>query len=146
MAYCLRHAGPQMAEDVVAETFAVVWRKRDQIPDPPLPWLIVVAKNNLSAMRRKHQRQDDVAHRLRPLTELAAASPEMGVEHRAEILAALDQLNEDDREALLLIAWDGLQVREAARVLGTTPGALRVRILRARACLRKNSLEGATHA
>ena len=47
----------------------------------------------------------------------------------------LSKLREKDREALLLVAWDGLQYDEAARVLGCTPGALAQRILRARQLL-----------
>ncbi|GAA1391056.1 RNA polymerase sigma factor [Luteococcus peritonei] len=146
MAYCLRHAGAQSAEDAVAETYAIAWRKRDQLPPDPLPWLIVTARNTISAQRRKDQRQGQTAQRLAPLEDLATASPELTAVNRQQILQALSSLSEDDREALLLIAWDGLSTRDAARVLGTTPGALRVRIHRARARLRTDDLQGAHHA
>lgn len=145
MAYCLRHAGAQSAEDAVAETYAVAWRKRAQMPDDPLPWLIVTARNTIAAQRRKNQRQTDVAERIAPLTDLAANSPAVSVERRAEITEALDQLSDDDREAILLVAWDGLSIRDASRVMGVTPGALRVRLHRARARLRSTTLEGASH-
>ena len=39
LAYARRHANRDDAEDVVAETFHVAWRRRDVVPDEPLPWL-----------------------------------------------------------------------------------------------------------
>lgn len=44
MAYALRHVGPDGAEDVVAETFLVAWRRLDRVPEDALPWLLVVAR------------------------------------------------------------------------------------------------------
>jgi DNA-directed RNA polymerase specialized sigma24 family protein len=52
LAYARRHASPDDAEDVVAETFHVAWRRRDVVPDEPLPWLIGVAHNVLRAQWR----------------------------------------------------------------------------------------------
>lgn len=57
MAYCLRHVGPQAAEDAVAETYAVAWRKRQHLPADPLPWLIVTARNTMHSQQRRHARQ-----------------------------------------------------------------------------------------
>lgn len=145
MACCLRHAGPQGAEDAVAETYAVAWRRRHQLPDDALPWLIVTARNCIHSQRRSARRQSQLSDRIAGLSQLAASPADVGVQRRDEILTALDWLPEDDREALLLIAWDGLSVRDAAQVLGTTPGALRVRIHRARARLRARHTEGAFH-
>jgi RNA polymerase sigma-70 factor, ECF subfamily len=42
-----------------------------------------------------------------------------------------------DREALTLVAWDGLEPHEAAVVLGDSPGSFRVRLHRARTRLRR---------
>jgi RNA polymerase sigma-70 factor (ECF subfamily) len=50
-----------------------------------------------------------------------------------EVLSGLD---EDEREVLLLSAWEGLSSREAAAVLGTSPAAYRMRLARARRHLR----------
>ncbi|MGI8803161.1 MAG: sigma factor-like helix-turn-helix DNA-binding protein [Solirubrobacteraceae bacterium] len=41
-------------------------------------------------------------------------------------------LAEADREALLLVAWEGLEIADAARVLGCRPATLRMRLHRAR--------------
>jgi DNA-directed RNA polymerase specialized sigma24 family protein len=45
--YALQHAEPGSAEDVASETFLVAWRKLRDVPDPPLPWLLGVARNLL---------------------------------------------------------------------------------------------------
>ena len=131
MAYCLRHTGPQAAEDAVAETFAVAWRRRGRLPSDPMPWLIVTARNTLAAHARGEARQRRVAERVAPLTQLATTPPDMDDSRRQELLTVLESLPLADREAILLVAWDGLTTRDAARVLGVTPGALRVRIHRA---------------
>ena len=48
------------------------------------------------------------------------------------VLDALASLKEDDREALLLVAWEGLSHRDAARVLGVRETTFGVRLHRAR--------------
>lgn len=45
---------------------------------------------------------------------------------------AFGRLSGDDREALALVAWDGLTPAKAARSLGCSPVAFRVRLHRAR--------------
>ncbi|HXO07260.1 MAG TPA: sigma factor-like helix-turn-helix DNA-binding protein [Solirubrobacteraceae bacterium] len=49
-----------------------------------------------------------------------------------EIRRALDALSANDRELLLLVAWDGLSPAQAGSVLGLTPAAARSRLHRAR--------------
>src|SRR5215212_7524990 len=49
-----------LAEDVAAETFAVAWRRREQVPQPPLPWLYAVALRVIANQRRSYERR----HRL----------------------------------------------------------------------------------
>ncbi len=46
--------------------------------------------------------------------------------------AALARLAPREREALMLIAWEGLTPTQAASVLGESPGAFRARLHRAR--------------
>lgn len=46
--YALQHAERDAAEDVASDVFLIAWRRRDSIPDPPLPWLLGVARNLLS--------------------------------------------------------------------------------------------------
>ena len=124
LAYCLRR-GPDTAEDALAETFAVAWRRRDAIPEEPLPWLYGVARRVLANQRRSARRQGAVADRL-------AAEPRPEGREAEPVLAALAQLRPADRELLLLVAWEGLTHAQVAQALGTTTAACRVRLFRAR--------------
>lgn len=63
---------------------------------------------------------------------MAGDSQEVGVERRLELVQLLAKLPDHEREALLLVAWDDLSADQAARVLGISAGAVRVRIHRAR--------------
>ena len=60
-AYALRHCGPVDADDVVAETFAVAWRRIDVVPDPAIGWLIVTARNVVNGRRRTERKHVDLA-------------------------------------------------------------------------------------
>lgn len=135
LAFAIRRIqGRATAEDVVSETFAVAWRRRDRIPDPVLPWLYAIANRVLANHRRAakrrgrlDQRISDDAHRL-----AGDADPADLVGERTAFHSAFSRLSEGDREVLRLVAWDGLDTRDAARVLDCTPGAYRVRLFRAR--------------
>jgi RNA polymerase sigma-70 factor (ECF subfamily) len=129
LAYALRRADAEMAQDVVAETFTVAWRRLDDVPDPPLPWLLGVARRVLANLRRGERRRTALLDRLRrePRT---MAHPEPGQE--GAVLEALAALPERDREALLLHAWEGLDHAGAGTVMGCSATAFGVRLHRAR--------------
>ncbi|GIG29790.1 RNA polymerase sigma factor [Cellulomonas marina] len=139
-AYAVRHVGVHDAEDVLAETFTVAWRRRDEVPALVLPWLLVVARNTVANRRRTELRHDE---RVAALAAVAgpAGGADDGVEHhvaeRAQLLGALALLSEADRPALLLTAWDGLGPAAAALVAGCSTTAFKVRLHRARARLQR---------
>lgn len=132
--YALRHVGPDQAEEVVAETFLVAWRRLAHIPGDALPWLIVVARNTIRAAHRSTYRRRILERDLARLSEAMAegASVERQVMEREALLRGLERLTPREREALLLTAWDGLSIEQAATVAGCRPGALKVRLHRAR--------------
>jgi RNA polymerase sigma-70 factor (ECF subfamily) len=129
LAYALRRADPAMAEDVVAETFAIAWRRMDEMPPEPLPWLLGVARRVLANLRRGERRRGALLDRLR---REPPALVQAGPGERGEVLAALASLPERDREALLLHAWEGLDHAGAGTVIGCSPAAFAVRLHRAR--------------
>ena len=113
------------------------WWRGDvgDLPVEPLPWLLVVARNTLANRRRHQVRQDrlvDAAGRLSALAGPAAAAEQAVVDHDA-VLAAIAILSDREREAVLLVAWDGLRNADAARVAGCSTRAFEVRLSRARA-------------
>jgi RNA polymerase sigma-70 factor (ECF subfamily) len=63
-AYVLRRAGASTADDVVAEVFVVCWRRFEEIPVDPLPWLLGVARRVLSTQRRGERRRGALHERL----------------------------------------------------------------------------------
>jgi RNA polymerase sigma factor (sigma-70 family) len=136
-----RVAGRESAEDAVADTFAVAWRRRDRIPDgdEALPWLYAIAANVIANQYRSSSRRQSLGETLAREASFTAppADPAEALGGRDELAAALGRLEESEREALRLVAWEGLSTRDGARVVGCSPGAFRVRLHRARRKLAK---------
>lgn len=138
LAYARRHVGVHDAHDVVSETFLVAWRRWNDVPDPAIAWLLVTARRVVGNQHRSARRRHALADRIALLDGVASVedmtTPETAL-HRSEALEQLASLTEDHREALLLIAWDGLTTDQAATVLGLRPAAFRRRVSRARTAL-----------
>ena len=131
-AFAARRASRTAAEDVVAETFLVAWRRLDSIPEQALPWLLAVARRVLANQRRSAGRRLALTTRLgASTTGCEAIAAEQQSDH-PEVLDALARLSPHDRDAITLIAWDGLDAEQAATVLGCTRAAFYVRLHRAR--------------
>jgi RNA polymerase sigma factor (sigma-70 family) len=127
------------AADVVAETFLVAWRRIGEVPlgDGARLWLYGVARLTLANLHRAQRRRTRLGARLAETlrTELSTAPAPAG--EAAEVLRAVGELGEDDRELLLLVSWEGLSPAEAAKVLGISGLAARSRLHRARRKLRR---------
>jgi len=130
LAYVLRRASPAVADDVVADVFLVAWRKRDDLPAEPLPWLLGTARKLLANRRRGEERAVALQHRLALERTSAAAAIVDEVDER--VIHALGRLSERDRELLMLLVWDELSQAEAATVLGLRKNTVAVRLHRAR--------------
>ena len=131
-AYAVSRAGRDLADDIVADTFLVVWRRLDAVPPAAQPWLLGVARNVIRERYRSEVRQASIAAELRAWTTDATRDFADGVADRAALLAALGRLDDSDRELLTLVAWQGLTTREAARVVGCSAATYLVRLHRAR--------------
>ncbi|WBB65205.1 RNA polymerase sigma factor [Micromonospora sp. WMMD812] len=146
-AYAVTRAGRQLADEVVAETFLVAWRRLPDLPRAtPLPWLLAVARNVVGERYRAEERQQAVAAEMRAWIideELSVGDVADGVAERAAVLTALARLSDDDRELLTLVAWHGLAPGQAARVLGCSTATYYVRLHRARRHL-KDAMAAAT--
>lgn len=132
----MRRIDPAKADDIVAEVFLVAWRRLDDVPAEPRPWLFGVATRVLANERRRAARQDAAFDRLAP--NAASVEPtESPALASHPVGEALRSLSDPDREALLLTAWEGLTHREAARVLGIKEATFTVRLHRAKRRLRR---------
>jgi RNA polymerase sigma-70 factor, ECF subfamily len=125
-AYVRRRVPEDVVEDVVADVFLVCWRKLDDVPAQALPWLYAVARRTLANERRRSARRAHVPEDVSHEPELVGDSA---------LAAAFAELSDGDREVLRLVAWEGLSLREAARVLECSPVACRVRYHRAKSRL-----------
>jgi RNA polymerase sigma factor (sigma-70 family) len=124
--------------DLVAEVFVVALRRQDAIPVPPQdrPWLYGVARRVLLDHQRRRSRRIRLEARLRARAALSAARSGDDEPSLLRVRAAMEQLRPADREALQLVAWDGLSHAEAAQVLGCTANAVALRVHKAKARLR----------
>jgi RNA polymerase sigma factor (sigma-70 family) len=144
LGYALRRSDSREdALDVVAETFAVAWRRRTEMPVDQRevrPWLFGIARRCLANSARSAHRAGRLGARLADsLADVAVPDPSTIHEYRAasrQMLDALGQLAAEDRELVTLIAWEELTPAQAAAVLGLSAGTARVRLHRARTRLR----------
>ncbi len=118
------------AEDAVQEAFVRLYARAPQFRDEAHErrWLCRVAVNLCKNMLRTRAR-----HPTAPLEEAmtaAAPPPEQAV--LEQVLA----LPEAYRPAVVLHYYEGYSVEETARILQLRPGAVKMRLLRARAALR----------
>jgi RNA polymerase sigma-70 factor, ECF subfamily len=122
----------QDADDAAAETFAIAWRRRDEMPraDARL-WLFGVARKVLAGYRRSFQREDCTRRRLSE-TRKGESPPSRDYTLEDAVAEALATLPADDRDLLLMRAWDGLSVGEIATILGCTPNAVSIRLFKTR--------------
>jgi RNA polymerase sigma-70 factor (ECF subfamily) len=118
-------------DDLVDETFLVVWRRIDDVPlDSEFPWILGVARNVLRNARRAQRRRRNMESALEP--SRAAHSAEAWVLASASVREAMQALKEGDRDILMLRFWDGMEVSEIAVVLSVSVTATNVRLSRAR--------------
>ncbi|MFN8150129.1 MAG: RNA polymerase sigma factor [Solirubrobacterales bacterium] len=145
LAFAIRRTGDrEAAEDVAAETFAVAWRKIDDVPGEPLGWLYAVARNLISNQRRSERRRGRLLRRLSAERsgEGSGADPATAVGESDASLRALARLKESQREVLMLVAWEGADARVGSEALGCSPGAFRIRLHRARKAFEEEMTRG----
>ena len=141
LAYALRRTKDRgSAEEVASETFLIAWRRLDAVPEEPLPWLLGTARRVLANQRRSLKRRSPNGTNASMDPDDAPQLGPLPIERIAEneaFAAAFTALGDRDREVLSLIAWDGLEVGEAAKVMGCTAPVFSVRLHRARRRLLK---------
>src|SRR3954469_23982377 len=76
--YLARRTDPATADDVLAETLLVCWRRAAELPAEPLPWVYAVARNCLRNAERSVRRQDRVAARIAATDPPPASTPGPG--------------------------------------------------------------------
>lgn len=135
---------PADLDDLVEETMLVVWRRIDDVPrEAELPWMIGVARNVLRNARRRQHRRSAFESTLVPRP--SDPSAEDYVIADTSVREALVALNDDDREILMLNAWDGLDTEALGTALSITANAAAVRLSRAQARFRATFASAEVH-
>ena len=133
------------AEDAAQDGFVKAWRAlgRFRAGAPFRPWLLRIVANEASNRRRSAGRRAGLA--LRAATQQpsgdAAPSPEAALlssEQRAVLLAAVDELPDEQRDVVALRYFLGLSEAEVAETLGIPQGTVKSRNARALARLRES--------
>lgn len=130
--FARRRIGADDVEDVVAETFTVVWRRIEEVPEQALPWIYAVARNVIGTRLRSRERSEALLARIAEQPSPRANPAEVEAIERLHLAQAWSQLTATEREVIALVAWEGLSSTQAATVMQCLPSTFAVRLLRAR--------------
>ena len=121
------------AEDLAQDAYVRLWNQRDRIDwsRPAMPWLLVTTRRLATDRFRQLRRRFSPPPPPESLNDAVHA-------RWLDVAAAMASLSPLERTALVMTALEGLTYEEAGRILGTTAGALRAAVSRAR-----TKLEGA---
>ena len=123
-----RTGSPDTAQDIYQQTFLLLLEKKPRFKDSAqLRTYLIRAAIKLSASHRK--RFDN--SKTEPLDEGITVSVENDLTF--ELVDLLCSLPESLREVTLLFYIEDMSIKEIARALSTTPAAVKMRLLRARA-------------
>jgi RNA polymerase sigma-70 factor (ECF subfamily) len=118
------------AEDLTEEAYVRLWQGRSAFDwsQPALPWLLVITRR-LATDRYRRLKRRLLPHR-QPTT-----LDESSTDRWLDLERAMVRLSQLERTALVVTAVNGYSYVDAAVLLGTSPGALRAAVARARAKL-----------
>lgn len=133
--FLARRTDPTTAEDALADTLLVLWRRYDELPAEVLPFAYGVARLSLANTERGARRQRRLAGRIATLDPPREAPAPVGDDRLSEAMAGLPS---GDAEVLRLWAWEQLTPSEIATVLEVTPNAASIRLHRAKEKLRES--------
>jgi RNA polymerase sigma-70 factor (ECF subfamily) len=146
--FARRSADPHVVADLTADTFVAVitnFGSFDPRKGTARAWLFGIARHVYGAYCEAHSQQQ---HKLRRLAGRRDLDPDQVEElldridaQRAgrDLVTGLATMPEGDRAVIELVDIAGLRPKEAAAALGLTPGAVRMRLMRTRAQLRKQA-------
>lgn len=124
------------ADDLVQETLVKAWKNMSSFQEGTnlKAWLFTILRNTYFSDCRKRRREvsadDDLIH-----ARLSVHPEQQGHADLKDFKAALAQLSEDQREALILVGAEGFAYEEVAEICGCAVGTVKSRVNRARSKL-----------
>lgn len=137
--FALRRADAADAEEAVSSALMIAWRRFDRAPDSfdaRRAWVFGIVRKTLLNQRRGAVRRKALAVRIADHASSDAADDLLAVEARADLSRAWKLLSARQQEVIALAAFEQCDAATAARTLGISPAAYRVRLSRARRALR----------
>lgn len=126
------------ADDLVQDTILKAWAKQDSFePGTNIKaWLFTILRNEFYSQMRKRGReiQDSDGAMTERLSTHAAQHGAMDLQ---DFRHALDQLPDDQREAIILVGASGFSYEEAAEICDCAIGTIKSRVSRARSRLQE---------
>jgi RNA polymerase sigma factor (sigma-70 family) len=147
--FARRSADPHVVADLTADTFVTAitsFGSFDPGRGTARAWVFGIARHVYAAHCEVYGQQQDRLQRLAGRRELEPDQVEELLDRidaeRAgrDLVSGLGTLPDRDRALVELVDLAGLRPKEAAAVLGVTPGAARMRLMRARAQLRRHAI------
>jgi RNA polymerase sigma-70 factor, ECF subfamily len=129
---------PDRADDLVQETLVKAWSNIDSFQEGTnlQAWLFTILRNHYYSEIRKRRREvEDTDGQY--AARLATHPPQQGHLDLADFKAALRELPDDQREALILVGASGFSYEEAAGICNVAVGTIKSRVSRARSHLGK---------
>jgi len=128
------------AADAAQEAFLRAWRKLEMLKEPQCfgNWLLGIARNVALDAGRKLRRQP--AEPLADQQVPTMADPLVGMHQREQsdrVAAALQQLDDLSRSAVVLRYYENHSSREIGQLIGLSPAAVDMRLMRARQQLKE---------
>jgi RNA polymerase sigma factor (sigma-70 family) len=144
--FARRTADAQLVADLTADTFVAVitgFGSFDPRKGTARAWVFGIARHVYASYCAAYSQQQHKLRRLAGRRDLDHDEVEELLERidaertGRNLIAELAALPVADREVIELVDIAGLQPKEVAAALGLTPGTVRMRLMRARARLRK---------
>src|SRR6202012_6044573 len=144
--FARRTTNPQVVADLVADTFVAVitgFGAFDPRKGTARAWVFGVARRVYASYCESYRQQQNRLQRLAGRRDLDPDQVEELLERidaerdGRNLIAQLASLPVADREVIELVDIAGLRPKEAAAALGLSPGTVRMRLMRARARLRR---------
>ena len=132
---------PDQADDALQDAYLKAWRSlgafRESGDDSQTRWLYrIVYHSCLDELRRVRRRRVPSGEQAGDLID-PAPGPEAAVVARTSLAAALEQLSDEARAAVLLVDGQGFDYAAAAAILDVPRGTIASRLSVARSVLRK---------
>lgn len=140
--YLARRVGRDDADELLGDVFRIAFQNRGRYDlgrADAAPWLYGIASNLVRQHRRSEERQLRLATRLAGVRIVDSAGPESDLDtlsDAATAMSAIFELEDGDRDVVLLYAWEDLSYAQIAEALDLPIGTVRSRLSRTRTRIR----------